>query len=493
MHTCRRMLLMLALALALAPAVDVNGVMLSANGVGQVLLDPYYTVNDGRQTLLTLTNVSELAQVVRVRFRESYNGRRAAEFLLFLSPRDSWTGIVEAAPTGGALLRTRDRSCTNFATARNSALVFSKADYAPSGTAPGDPGPSGIERTREGFVEIIAAASIVPGSPTDAWITHIQTIDPAHPGQPLPNGGVPRGCHRLVPSAILADLLPPNASLVGHAAIVDAATGAAFTYSAQALTGFTDRVLPLDAGAPTLAHANSDESPRAARAWLAGESGRPFALDFDDGIDAVSAVLMAGTLANEVVGGMPAAARTDWIVTFPTKAFYVDKQRYPGHATAPFETAFSAPGISEAHASARPFDREEGTEMPPRCPIPPDPPNECWLPNDSIALRYQVNAIAFRDAPDPAPSDVLGGRDPANADPLGIDGWIELALTGYVHRLVGHDTGGAPFVLAGLPAVGFMASNAVDASTGHTSMVTALPHRTSVYCHDDSTGLRLCR
>ena len=491
MHARRHMLL--ALAMALAPVANADGVMLSANGAGQVLIDPYYTVNGGRQTLLALTNMSDLAQVVRVRFRESYNGRRVAELLLFLSPRDSWTGIVEATPAGGALLRTRDRSCMNFATARSDALVFSTADYAPSGAAPGDPGPRGIGRTREGFVEIIAAASIAPGSPTDAWVAHIQVADPAHPGQPLPNGGMPRGCHRLLPSAIRADLLPPNASLVGHAAIVDAATGAAFTYSAQALTGFTDRVLPLDAGAPTLAHANSDESPRTARARFVGESGRPFALDFDDGIDAVSVVLMAGTFANEVGGGTQAAARTDWVVTFPTRAFYVDKQRYPGHATAPFETAFSAPGVSEAHASALPFDREEGTEVPPRCPIPPDPPDQCWLPNDSIGLRYQVNTVAFRDAPDPAPSDVLGGGDPANADPFGIDGWIELALTGYVHRLVGHDANGAPFALAGLPALGFMASDAAGADTAPATTGATVPHRTSLYCHDGSTGLHLCR
>jgi len=51
---------------------------LSSNGVGQALVFPYYTVNGGQQTLLSVVNTSLIGKVVKVRFREAKTRRCAA-------------------------------------------------------------------------------------------------------------------------------------------------------------------------------------------------------------------------------------------------------------------------------------------------------------------------------------------------------------------------------------------------------------------------------
>src|SRR5262249_16644110 len=103
----------IALAASLGSAHAVN---LSTNGMGQVLLYPYYTVNAGQQTLLTIANSTDVGKAVRVRFLEGYNGRSVLEFNLFLASNDTWTANVfklsDAGVAGsGAGIFTHDNSC----------------------------------------------------------------------------------------------------------------------------------------------------------------------------------------------------------------------------------------------------------------------------------------------------------------------------------------------------------------------------------------------
>src|SRR3954452_6195731 len=61
------------------------GVALNPRGLGQVLIFPYYTVNRGQDTLLSIGNAGDTGKVVHLRFHESYNARTALEFDVFLS------------------------------------------------------------------------------------------------------------------------------------------------------------------------------------------------------------------------------------------------------------------------------------------------------------------------------------------------------------------------------------------------------------------------
>src|SRR3954470_21974481 len=82
------------LAMLAASAGCAHAVSLNANGMGQVLIYPYYTVNAGQQTLLTVVNTSGAGKALKVRFLEARNGRTVLDFHLFLSARDIWSAAA---------------------------------------------------------------------------------------------------------------------------------------------------------------------------------------------------------------------------------------------------------------------------------------------------------------------------------------------------------------------------------------------------------------
>lgn len=51
---------------------------LNPHDQGQVLLFPYYTVNGGNQTLITLSNNTDRGKALKVRFREGVSAREVA-------------------------------------------------------------------------------------------------------------------------------------------------------------------------------------------------------------------------------------------------------------------------------------------------------------------------------------------------------------------------------------------------------------------------------
>src|SRR6201996_4698031 len=74
-----------------------NAVNLNPDGVGQVLIYPYYTVNAGQDSLFSVVNTDPVnGKAVKVRFLEGYNSREVLDFNVFLSPNDVWTTAVSA-------------------------------------------------------------------------------------------------------------------------------------------------------------------------------------------------------------------------------------------------------------------------------------------------------------------------------------------------------------------------------------------------------------
>ena len=96
-----------------AQAVNVN-----PNGLGQVLLYPYYTVRTDNlgnpyQSLLSVVNSTNSVKAVKVRFVEGKNSAEVLDFNLFLSPFDVWTtAIIPDTTSGGGKIITADKSCT---------------------------------------------------------------------------------------------------------------------------------------------------------------------------------------------------------------------------------------------------------------------------------------------------------------------------------------------------------------------------------------------
>ncbi len=90
-----------------AQAVNIN-----PDGLGQVLIYPYYTVNNGNITLLSVVNTTENAKAVKVRFTEGQNTREVLDFNLYMSAWDVWTAALYLNADGVPELSTSDTSCT---------------------------------------------------------------------------------------------------------------------------------------------------------------------------------------------------------------------------------------------------------------------------------------------------------------------------------------------------------------------------------------------
>ena len=71
-----------------------NAVNLNSDGLGEVLIYPFYTVNNGLDTLLSVVNTTADVKAVKVRFVDSKNSREVLDFNLYLSPFDVWTGVI---------------------------------------------------------------------------------------------------------------------------------------------------------------------------------------------------------------------------------------------------------------------------------------------------------------------------------------------------------------------------------------------------------------
>lgn len=481
----RRLLQSLLACIAFASGTA-SAVALNPRGVGQVLIYPYYTVNAGQDTLLTLVNAADTAKLARVRFLEGYNGRTAFALYVFLSAHDVWTAAIsQTADDDGAKVTTADTSCT-FPLLTGGTQPFSDFDFT-GGNA--DTGPTSITRTREGSIEIIEAGDVVPGSATETAITHVQN------GQP--GGGVPP-CAFATGAGTqpidLADLTPPTGGLYGSGAIVNVLQGTFFAYNATALDGFTDEV-PIDDMRdylqPSLDQAHSGESPATARAYVPVDGTGNVALDFDNGIDAVSAVLMSPSLYNEFLIDPGLGANTDWVVTFPTKRFYVDEERYPQAPISPFVEGFGdqAAGQSRLTFGITTYDREELSPQASGCGFicPAHPPSE---------LDYEVNIYGFLNAGPGAPSGVLGSvlsffyGNPPLLSPLGNEGWafMDLFSADGGHVMPGGTLStGESVTMHGLPVVGFMVYNVVNANAQPGVLGNyggAFAHRTKLDCAD---------
>jgi hypothetical protein len=108
----KKKLLPVAMAAALAGGVhNANAVFVNADGLGQVLLYPFYTTEGGQDTYINLVNTTNRVKAVKVRILEAMNSQEVLDFNLYLSPNDHWSAVILASGAGAAI-RTADTSCT---------------------------------------------------------------------------------------------------------------------------------------------------------------------------------------------------------------------------------------------------------------------------------------------------------------------------------------------------------------------------------------------
>lgn len=478
----------------LASAVNLN-----PDGLGQVLIYPYYTVNknghspNNLQTLFSVVNTTDQGKAVKVRFVEGYNSREVRDFHLYMSPYDVWTANLFHLPgEDQANLITADESCTvpqiKGATASSaigklpdgrSYLRFTNARYS---GAFADGGPTGLDRTREGHFELIEMGTVT--NATEGSLTAITHV-----------AGVPNDCAQVIGAWVATpagywiqdpntDIDPPTGGLFGSALMVDLLDGTAAAYSADAIEAFLtgDQNLHNRPGEvnPSLSSVGGSDPSVTAYVFNNGQliqATYGAAVGAGRNIDSVSALFMHDNLFNEYVLGGVANAATDWVVTFPTKRYYVDPIIVGATAIQPFTRRFTSAGGGTANVEVGlfPFDREEGS--PGSCTGSDiDNPNcgVCFSPCDDTSfappvLSYESQIISFQTAADfdaDPTSPLLGSALASNVDVRAdylSEGWMRLGLnpTSETHALSASTDGE---VFYGLPATGFAVQNFQNAN-----------------------------
>ncbi len=485
------------LAATAAPAMYLN-----PQGRGQVLLFPYYTVNAGQNTLISLTNGSERAKLLHVQFREGYNSREVLTFKLILAPHDAWTGTVFT--TGdGAVLMTRDESCT-LPDTRTWAAPFPGGGYQqpflPYAYSGGhaDGGPTGPARTREGMFEVVevaeldgALAAAVSGRhPPDC--APLQAVDPDSPNLRRPGGG-----------------------LSGEFAIVDVAEGTLFGGRAVAVDDYSQYRLTTSLAflQDFLAWGNSRSGE--ADAVIASGSGHATltystsAMGFSmwGAINALSALLMADSVRGAMSREAGVGSHTEWVLSAPTKYRYTD----PEILVLP---PYVAPGVTPSEKGLPPFDevfgyQHDGASCSPYAAagydregravnFATDPETASIDPRrrPQHALCYAVNVVHFSDLPADGVTPVLGsvlGSKLWNPAPAVETASVQLTLGARPGSTVRDilPAGLRGPALRGLPVIGFEAVRYVNGNLAPgvlANYTVASPLRSAIACVNPLDG-----
>jgi hypothetical protein len=404
-------------ALGLTGAAD--AVNVNPGGLGQALIYPYYTVNtdaagDTYNTLLSVVNTTNSAKSVKVRFLEGKNSREVLDFNLFLSKHDVWTAAILPSSSGGGRVITVDNSCT---IPDNSFLKAGVdfVNFAYTGSAD-DKGGSGLDRTKEGYVEIIEMAVYPTYTCTSIQVTHV--------------GGVPFDCDGVTDAGALADGVSASGGLFGGISLINVGAGTDYTEDAVALQRFNNTNNYQNAGSvsPQL----TDASPKISVVFAAEPTNIGGTNDLGvyvsrwcdtdtncltpgryNPADPVSASLMHDAVMNEFVLDPGTKSGTDWVVTFPTKRFYVNT----GTGSAPklFQRNFNGTAGSCDDVTLAIFDREEKTTSTPVTFSPPSP-----TPTTSIC--WEANIVTFNN------SNLLASKNVSNISTGFINGWLRLGF-----------------------------------------------------------------
>lgn len=432
-----------ALAATMGAAASAHAVNVDPNGLGQVLLYPVYTADNGNYTAIHVTNTTNQTKAVKVRFVEGMNSAEVLDFNLYLSPEDVWTGVVERTATG-ARLKTSDTSCT-VGTIGTAGVAFRDFVYAADSV-------KGTERARVGHVEVIEMGVVETSA-----ISEVRALADA-----IKHGsnGVPANCAAVTARFTGGNtnwtpgnnaLGAPTGGLYGSANIVNVDAGTEIGFDAVAVDNFNTLQSHSRPG---------DTLPNLGQAQLFATYPDGKSANFPNGrgLDSISSVLSKTTIANDYAVGAGLNAQTDWVVTFPTKRAYVNNgvsgtPAVPNAATPPFVAGWN-PATSEAcePVTISYWDREELPGTVESDDFSPQPEAE------GVSLCYETNIVGFSS--NGMDSNLLGG-------------------TGFVRRevdLKGHQAGWARIGLQATPASNLLTAPGFDENgTAGTITVSGLP------------------
>jgi hypothetical protein len=425
-----------------------SAVMVNPNGLGQVLVYPYYTVRSiaagPYNTVLSVVNTTGSTKAVKVRFREGAASKEVLDFNVFLSPHDVWTAAVTPSGANGATISTDDHSCT-IPTLRGNPQEFrtfdSDADVI---------GTSRAGRVTEGYFEIFEMATYAPDDPV--------AINSTHSG---PNG-FPADCSAVTDAAAAVNPLEPTGGLSGEAAVINVNAGDLFGEDATALTQFWTT------GTGTGSYSTTgDDTPNFTNsttvASAVDNAGRIVTGAFSTGELAATAALQRTSVINEFNLSNSTLSGTDWVITMPTKHHLVTETA----VQLPFQSTLGKNGSCDDITTTL-YDREEFATTPSGSDFSPSPPA-----GKGSQLCWEANVVSFKR---PSDSTVLGANVFNSANRLDITtdkaaGWANITFrAGAVNsagaaQIYDPTTGTlnpASGTFSGLPVIGFAAQSFVN-------------------------------
>lgn len=434
----KKKLLMTAMVAALGGVGTAQAVHVNSDGLGQVLIYPYYTVQNGFDSYINLVNTTNKVKAVKVRFLEGKNSQEVLDFNLYLSPKDEWSGVIVKTDTGAAL-KSVDTSC--IAPAQLPAAGQAFRNFAYSGDSV-----SSLARTREGYVEVIEMG-VVTDPDSIVAATHVS--------------GVPANCGLIRTNAKVGGLFNdgkavngvglPEGGLYGFVTLINVNSGLKTTVDAVAIDNFFEGVLATD----DLHALPGDTKPRLEDVDTTADiidGNAIVAYNTNRGlrIDNISAILTRSAIANDYSIDAERESKTDWVITFPTKRFYVQDPVSPA-TPSPFTEKWSTSTSSSCdEISLVYFDREERQHIvtvdEDFSPKPPTVVTKNLLCNE-------VNTLSIKPFGATASYNTLFGATYTNASFTVEDagfkaGWLEID---FANTLPGTVT------LTGLPVIGFAA------------------------------------
>jgi hypothetical protein len=338
------------------------------NGIGHMLLVPYFTTQGGNSTLLNLVNTDTVnGKAVKIRFRGGVDSDDIFDFQLFMSPGDMWTANISQTAGGLSTLTTSDKSCTlpasvnaDFITARLAS--FTSADGVVHGVN---------EQTREGYVEIFNMADIpptLPGTTTAnalfTTIKHVSNVAPctstvllgieaaATAGAWVASSPAAVGVHNTGAYPTSQQVVIPTGTLMGNWTVINVPSSLAFSgampavvstgsqtivvYSGQTATGVTATASSFTAASGS-AFPNVNQTADAVLVNQAQTGVLTAKYDFPDMSTpyetaslsptaqalALSTGLQRAAVINEFITDPTISAATDWVLSIPTRRYHV--------------------------------------------------------------------------------------------------------------------------------------------------------------------------
>ena len=438
---------------------------LNHQGTGETLIFPFYSSESGNATLINLVNPTPGYKAVKVRVLEAQNSQEVLDFNLYLSPEDHFSFAISATQEGGGQLVTRDNSCTvpaipaDGVAFRNLKYADDKQDSDPADAADFDN--TGIGRTQTGYLEIIEMGQLDPDSAPiidSAGLGDSATVA-INAAAAVTHGsdGIPANCDVLVKAWSRVDgvdgvwlaesrtteltgdaeFLPDwsGGGLYGYATLINVPEGTAVGYDAIAIA---DHVA-VGASGSDMHYAPGDIRPNFGdnaldTAAIVSVNGAAITLDFfgdypsdaTQRVQALNATIMASEIYNDYVTDPDIGAETDWLLTFPTRAFHINGTE----PVEPFSQLWTGQSACEPSKLSA-LDREESTattrfddEQPDFSPAPPTPPGP-GPQNSDVPLCYESNLLQFGTESAASTATITVG---VNAFLDAKNGWAKLSL-----------------------------------------------------------------